>query len=138
MILDGQLNMVWFWIRLISNKDTYIEFNEVKFHSNRFRPEFFSLPVGVPYNFAALFHVTGTPYGTNNSTRIKIDSCTFINNDVTGIALFQRDVYVDVINTQFHSNNPDFILMLHILKIALSLPLSNLYSQHFQITLEAT
>ena len=99
------------WIRLISNKDTYIEFNEVKFHSNRFRPEFFTLPVGVPYNFAALFHVTSTPYGRNNSTRIKIDSCTFINNDVTGIAVFQGDVYVDVMNTQFHSNNADYILI---------------------------
>ena len=97
-------------IRLISNKDTYIEFNEVKFISNRFRTEFFSLPLGLPYNFAALFHVTSKSFERKNSSRIKIDSCTFINNDVTGIAVFQGDMYLDVINTQFHSNNADFIL----------------------------
>ena len=100
------------WIRISSSRNVYIEFNGVNFLSNKFQPEFFSLPLGVPesYNSAALFYVASKIYSRNNSIKIKIDSCTFLNNYATGIAVFQGDMYLDVINTQFHSNNADIVL----------------------------
>ena len=33
-----------------------------------------------------------------------------MNNYATGIAVFQGDLYLAMINTQFHSNKADFIL----------------------------
>ena len=45
------------YMQIVSYKDAYIVFNELKFLSNRFRPEFFSLPLGLPYNLTALLHI---------------------------------------------------------------------------------
>ena len=40
-------------IQIVSYKDVYIEFNGVQFLFNKFRPEFFSLPLGLP-----VYHIT--------------------------------------------------------------------------------
>ena len=96
-------------IQIVSYKDVYIEFNGVQFLFNKFRPEFFSLPLGLPYNLSALLHIVSKT-DCRNSTRVKIDSSTFLNNYAAGIAVFQGDLYLDVINTQCYGNNADFVL----------------------------
>ena len=98
------------YIQIVSYKDAYIEFNGVQFLSNKFKPEFFSLPLGLPYNLTALLHIISKT-DRRNSTRVKIDSSTFLNNYAAGIAVFQGDLYLDVINTQCYGNNADFVLL---------------------------
>ena len=97
------------YIQIVSYKDVYIEFNGVQFLFNKFRPEFFSLPLGLPYNLSALLHIVSKT-DRRNSARVKIDSSTFLNNYAAGIAVFQGDLYLDVINTQCYGNNVDFVL----------------------------
>ena len=96
-------------IQIVSYKDVYVEFNGVQFLFNKFRPEFFSLPLGLPYNLSALLHIVSKT-DRRNSTRVKIDSSMFLNNYAAGIAVFQGDLYLDVINTQCYGNNADFVL----------------------------
>ena len=98
------------YIQIVSYKDAYIEFNGVQFLSNKFKPEFFSLPLGLPYNLTALLHIVSKT-DHRNSTRVKIESSTFLNNYAAGIAVFQGYLFLDVINTQCYGNNADFVLL---------------------------
>ena len=98
------------WIRILSSRDAYVQFNDVKFLSNKFQPELFSYPIDLPYNLSALLHVTSRTYTRNNSTRVKIESCSFLNNYAARIAAFEGGVYLEVINTQFYSNNAESVL----------------------------
>ena len=95
------------WIRILSSKDAYIEFNEVQFLSNNFQREIRLIPT----DFIAMLHVTSDSYQeSHESTRVKMESCTFLNNSANRIALFYADVYLDVVNTHFYSNKADNIL----------------------------
>ena len=102
------------WMRLLSSRDAYIEFNEVKFLSNNFKPELLPVPSLIPYNFTAILHITSDIFKTSRhgrSTRVKIESCTFLNNYANKIAFFEGDLYLDVTNTQFHSSIAESVLI---------------------------
>ena len=101
------------WMRILSSQDAYIEFNEVKFLSNNFKPELLPILSGMPYNFTAILHVASDIFKTSrhgHSTRVKIESCTFLNNFANRVAFFEGDIYLDVINTQFYNNMAESIL----------------------------
>ncbi|MCY3927404.1 MAG: hypothetical protein OXG81_03930, partial [Acidobacteria bacterium] len=89
------------WVRVLSSKDSCFEFSEVQFLSNKFQL----------YNFKSMLHISSYSYNTSGkSSRVRINSCTFLNNYVNRIAFFEGDVYLDVINTDFYGNNADYIL----------------------------
>ena len=92
------------WIRILSSRDAYIEFNEVQFLSNNFQPEFHL----IPSDFVAMLHVTSERSG--NSARVKMKLCSFLNNSANRIAFFHGDIYLHVVNTHFYNNNADSIL----------------------------
>ena len=101
------------WMRIWSSMDAYIEFNKVNFLFNNFKPELLPVPSGIPYNFTALLHIASDIFKTSNhgrSTRVKIESCTFLNNYANKIALFEGDLYLDVSNTQFYNSNAESVL----------------------------
>ena len=95
------------WIRILSSRDAYIEFNEVYFLSNNFQPELRH----IPSDFVAMLHVTSESFKrSGKSTRVKMESCTFLNNSGNRIAVFYGDIYLDMINTHFYDNKADSIL----------------------------
>ena len=93
------------WIRILSCRDAYIEFNEVKFLSNDFQPHKFPPPYGIEFRFAAILSIT-----TNISSNVKIELCTFLNNYANRIALFEGHMHLDIINTHFYNNTADSVL----------------------------
>ena len=102
------------WMRILSSRDAYIEFNEVKFLSNNFKPELLSVPSLIPYNFTAILYIASDIFKTSRhgcSTRVKIESCTFLNNYANKIALFEGDLYLDVTNTQFYNSIAESVLI---------------------------
>ena len=103
------------WMRILSSMDAYIEFNEVKFLSNNFKPELLPIAIisGTPYNFMAILYVASDIFKTSRhcrNTRVKIEPCTFLNNFANRVAFFEGDIYLDVINTQFYNSIAEFIL----------------------------
>ena len=95
------------WIRILSSKDASIEFNEVHFLSNNFQPGIRLLRS----DFTPMLHVITDNYATSGkSTRVKMESCTFLDNYGNSIAYFKGNVYLDVMNTHFYNNKADSIL----------------------------
>ena len=95
------------WIRILSSRDAYIEFSEVQFLSNNFQPGMWL----IPSKFTAMLHVISDSYNrSHESTRVKMESCTFLNNSANTIAVFYGDVYLDMMNTHFYNNKADSIL----------------------------
>ena len=95
------------WIRILSSRDAYIEYNGVQFLSNNFKPELRH----ISSDFAAMLHITSESSNTSgNSVRVKMESCTFLNNSANKIAVFYGDIYLDMINTQFYNNKADSII----------------------------
>ena len=95
------------WIRILSSRDAIIKFNKVQFLSNNFQPELRL----IPSDFAAMLHVTSESSNTSdNSVRVKMESCTFLNNSANRIAVFYRDIYLDMKTTHFYNNKADSIL----------------------------
>ena len=101
------------WIRILSSMDAYIEFSEVKFLSNNFKPELLSVPSSTPYNFAAILHIASDIFSTfthGYSARVIVESCIFLNNYAGRVAFFEGDLYLDVTNTQFYNSSAESIL----------------------------
>ena len=101
------------WIRILSSMDAYIEFSEVKFLSNNFKPELLSVPSSMPYNFAAILHIASDIFSTSThgySARVIVESCIFLNNYAGRVAFFEGDLYLDVTNTQFYNSSAESIL----------------------------
>ena len=95
------------WIRILSCRDAYIEFNEVQFLSNNFQPELRL----IPSDFVAMLHITSESFKrSGRNTKVKMESCTFKNNSANAIAVFYGDMYLDVLNTIFFNNKAYFIL----------------------------
>ena len=95
------------WIRILSSRDAYVEFNEVQFLSNNFQPELCL----IPSDFVAMLHVTSESFKrSGKSTKVKIESCIFKNNSANSIAVFYGDMYLDVMNTMFFNNKADSML----------------------------
>ena len=93
-----------FWIRILSCKDAYIKFFEVKFQSNKIRSEdnFFA---------AILLHIDVTTFRISRIiSRVVIESCSFLNNSAQNIAYFEGDMYLDIINTNFSNNKANTII----------------------------
>ena len=94
-------------IRILSSSNASIRFNEIQFFSNNFHPELRL----IPSDFVAMLHVTCESYRTSRRrTKVKMESCTFLKNSANAIAVFCRDVYLDVVNTHFYNNKADSIL----------------------------
>ena len=94
------------WIKILSSRDAYIEFNGVKFLSNNFQPDMFNAP-----GFAGLLTITSDSFEkSGQSSRVKIESCTFLNNDVNRVISFERDVFLEIINSHFYDNKADSLL----------------------------
>ena len=93
------------WIRILSSRDAYIEFNKVQFLSNNFKPELRL----IPSDFVAMLHVTSERSG--NIVRVKVKSCSFSNNSANRIAVFYGDIYLLVMSTYFYNNKADSILL---------------------------
>ena len=89
------------WIRILSSRDAYVEFNKLQFLSNSFHPALNFIP-------SAMLHVT--MLGPGNSVKVKMESCSFSNNSVYRIAVFCGDVYLHVMNVHFYNNKADSIL----------------------------
>ena len=89
------------WIRILSSREATIKFNEIQFLSNNFQPELRR----IPSYFAAMLHIT-----SESSTKVKMESCTFLNNSASRIAVFNGVVYLDMVNTHFYNNNAESIL----------------------------
>jgi len=88
------------WIRILSCRDAYIKFHEVKFHSNNY---------DFRNNFAIL-HINVTMFNVSQTTsRIVIESSSFSNNTAHKIACFKGDMYLDVINTHFSNNKANTV-----------------------------
>ena len=93
-----------FWIRILSCKDAYIKFFEVKFQSNKIRSA---------YNYFSdtLLHIDITTFRVSrNISRILIDSCSFLSNSAKNIAYFEGDMYLNIINTNFSNNKANTII----------------------------
>ena len=92
------------WTRILSSRDASIEFNEVQFLYNNFQ-------LGIGLDFTAMLHVSSDGhYRFNKTTRVKMTSCTFINNYGNRIAYIEGGLYLDVMNTHFYNNKADSIL----------------------------
>ena len=77
------------WIMTLSSRDTYIEFNGVKFLSNNFQPDILPYPFNALYRFAGMLSITSE----NFVQRVKIESCIFLNNDANRIISFEGDIF---------------------------------------------
>ena len=93
------------WIRILSSRDPYIEFNRVNFYSNDFQPNKFPPPNGVEYKFAAVLSITSKSFSI-----VKIELCAFINNYANRVAFFEGDMSLDIIDTHFYNNRADSVL----------------------------
>ena len=60
------------WIRILSSRDPYIEFNGVKVISNDFQPYKFPPPLDVEYKFAAVLSITSKSFSI-----VKMELCAF-------------------------------------------------------------
>ena len=99
------------WLRILSCRDGSIEFNGVKFLSNYFQPDRLSYPFNRLYRFEGLLSIISDSFQQSRpSITIKIDSCTFLNNDANRIMSFQGDIFLHVINTKFYNNKADSML----------------------------
>ena len=95
------------YIRILSSRDVYIEFNGVKFLCNDFRPEKFPTSVQfLSFSFAAIFYIVSN----TNSTRVNLKSSTFLNNTANTVVLFKGDMYIDITDTDFCYNKVDSII----------------------------
>ena len=87
-----------FWIRILSCRNAYIKFFEVKFHSNSFRSRDNSLDT-------TLLHIDITTFKVSQIiSRVVMESCSFLNNYAQNITHFEGDMYLDIINTCFANN----------------------------------
>ena len=93
------------WIRILSSRNPYIEFNMVNFFSNDFQPYKFPPPPLVEYKFAAILSITSKSFSI-----IKIKLCTFLSNYANKVALFEGDMSLNIIDTHFYSNKADSVL----------------------------
>ena len=99
------------WLRIVSCKDGSIEFNGVKFLSNYFQPDRLLDPFNRLYRFEGLLSVISDSFEQScHSITVKIDSCTFLNNDANQIMSFQGDIFLHIINTKFYYNRADSLL----------------------------
>ena len=95
------------WIRILSSRDAYIEFNGVKFLYNDFQPEKFpSQHQFLSFNFAAIFYI----FSNTSGTRVNLRSSTFLNNKANTVVLFKGDMYIDITDTNFCNNKVDSII----------------------------
>ena len=93
------------WIRILSSRDPYVEFNRVKFFSNDFQPYKFPPPYGVEYKFAAVLSITSKSFSI-----VKIELCAFLNNYANRVAFFEGNMSLDVTDTHFYNNRADSLL----------------------------
>ena len=95
------------WIRILSSRDAYIEFNGVKFLDNDFQPEKFpSQHQFLSFNFAAILYI----FSNTNGARVNLRSSTFLNNKANTVVLFKGDMYIDITDTKFYNSKVDSII----------------------------